>query len=102
MWEDEPKCIKDHNRRLLAEKFELKRNLYKAFIRDPELPAEIREKVTAKLSRLPRNSSFTRIRNRCVFSGRPRGVYELFRMSRIVFRTLANQGKLNGVKKASW
>ncbi|CAN0871237.1 Ribosomal protein S14, mitochondrial [Linum grandiflorum] len=44
MWEDEPKCIKDHNRRLLAEKFELKRNLYKAFIRDPELPAEIREK----------------------------------------------------------
>ncbi|CAN0905536.1 Ribosomal protein S14, mitochondrial [Linum grandiflorum] len=102
MWEDEPKCIKDHNRRLLAEKFELKRNLYKAFIRDPELPAEIPGKVTAKLSKLPRNSSFIRIRNRCVFSGRPHGVYELFRMSRIVFRTLVNQRKLNRVKKASW
>ncbi|CAN1242905.1 Ribosomal protein S14, mitochondrial, partial [Linum perenne] len=69
---------------------------------DPELPAELREKLTAKLSRLPRNSSFKRIRNRCIFTGRPRGVYEFFRMSRIVFRTLSNQGMLNGVKKASW
>ncbi|CAK7338450.1 unnamed protein product [Dovyalis caffra] len=98
----ENRNIKDHHRRLLAEKFELRRNLYKALVRDPTLPQEMRELHAYKLAKLPRNSSFTRVRNRCVFSGRPRGVYQLFRMSRIVFRTLANQGVLNGIRKASW
>ncbi|KAJ8747532.1 hypothetical protein K2173_014384 [Erythroxylum novogranatense] len=88
---EENRCIKDNHRRELAEKFELRRKLYKALVRDPTLPNE-----------LPRNSSFTRVRNRCIFTGRPRGVYQFFRMSRIVFRTLASNGMLNGVKKASW
>ncbi|XP_057764649.1 external alternative NAD(P)H-ubiquinone oxidoreductase B2, mitochondrial-like [Salvia miltiorrhiza] len=92
----------DHRRRLLAAKYELRRNLYKALCRDPNLPSAMRVKYRCKLSNLPRNSSFTRVRNRCIFSGRPRGVYKKFRMSRIVFRTLANQGQLIGIKKASW
>ncbi|KAJ4903607.1 Ribosomal protein S14 protein [Raphanus sativus] len=54
----------DHRRRLLAARFELRRKLYKAFCKDPELPVEMREKNRYKLSKLPRNSAFTRIRNR--------------------------------------
>ncbi|KAL0774956.1 hypothetical protein Bca101_040108 [Brassica carinata] len=91
----------DHRRRLLAARFELRRKLYKAFCKDPELPSEMREKNRYKLSKLPRNSAFTRIRNRCVFTGRSRSVTELFRMSRICFRGLANKGELMGIKKSS-
>jgi small subunit ribosomal protein S14 len=98
----ENRNIRDNHHRLLAEKFELKRNLYKALVRDPTLPQEMRELHAYKLAKLPRNSSFTRVRNRCVFTGRPRGVYQLFRMSRLVFRSLASQGLLEGIRKASW
>ncbi|KAE8038747.1 hypothetical protein FH972_011224 [Carpinus fangiana] len=98
----ENRNIHDNQRRQLAAKYELKHKLFKAFLRDPALPAEAREQMQLKLAKLPRNSSFTRIRNRCIFTGRPRGVYQLFRMSRIVFRELASRGALNGIKKASW
>ncbi|KAG5563040.1 hypothetical protein RHGRI_005699 [Rhododendron griersonianum] len=98
----EKRNIQDHNRRQLAAKYELKRNLYKALCKDPGLPAELRERYQYKLSKLPRNSSFGRVRNRCIYTGRPRSVYELFRMSRIVFRGLASRGALMGVKKSSW
>ena len=54
------------------------------------------------LSKLPRNSSSTRVRNRCVLTGRGRGVYEKFGLCRQMFRKLALEGKLPGVKKASW
>lgn len=99
---EEKRCMKDHNRRLMAEKFEVKRKLHKALVRDPELPNELREKHRYKLAKLPRNSAFTRIRNRCILTGRPRAVYQLFRMSRICFRELASRGALMGIKKASW
>ncbi|CAH8264719.1 unnamed protein product [Arabidopsis lyrata] len=92
----------DHRRRLLAARFELRRKLYKAFCKDPDLPSEMRDKNRYKLSKLPRNSAFARIRNRCVFTGRSRSVTELFRVSRIVFRGLANKGALMGIKKSSW
>lgn len=98
----EKRNILDYKRRLLVAKYELRRKLYKALCRDPDLPSNLREKHRNKLSKLPRNSSFTRVRNRCVFTGRPRAVYENFRMSRIVFRELASQGQLHGVQKASW
>nr|QHR84557.1 ribosomal protein S14 [Taxus cuspidata] len=94
--------IRDHKRRLLAAKYELKRVLYKAVLRDPNLPRDLREKFRTKLSMLPRNSSFTRVRNRCILTGRPRGVYRKFRISRICFRELASRGELLGVRKASW
>lgn len=98
----ENRNIPDYKRRLLAAKYELRRKLYKAISKDPSLPSDMREKHRYKLSKLPRNSSFVRIRNRCIFSGRPRAVYELFRMSRIVFRELASKGSLMGIKKSSW
>ncbi|KAI5657561.1 hypothetical protein M9H77_26354 [Catharanthus roseus] len=99
---EEKRVMKDHNRRLMAAKFEVRRKLYKALCRDPDLPHDVREKSRYKLSKLPRNSSFTRIRNRCILTGRPRAVYQLFRMSRICFRELASRGALTGIKKASW
>nr|XP_023922440.1 uncharacterized protein LOC112033898 isoform X1 [Quercus suber]POE97968.1 ribosomal protein s14, mitochondrial [Quercus suber] len=89
----ENRNIHDNQRRQLAKQFELKRNLFKAFLRDPEIPPELREQQQYKLAKLPRNSSFTRLRNRCIFTGRSRGVYQVFRMSRIVFRELASKGE---------
>nr|AKI85091.1 ribosomal protein S14 [California macrophylla] len=99
---DENRNVEDHRRRLLAVKYEMRRNLYKALCRDPSLPSDMRDVYRTKLSTLPRNSSFTRIRNRCIYSGRARGVYRKFRMSRIVFRELAGFGELMGVTKSSW
>ena len=98
----EKRNIRDHKRRLLAAKSELRRKLYKAFCKDPDLPSDMRDKHRYKLSKLPRKSSFVRVRNRCIFTGRPRGVVEFFRISRIVFRGLASRGPLMGIKKSSW
>ncbi|KAK5769917.1 hypothetical protein PVK06_049957 [Gossypium arboreum] len=89
----EKRNIRDHKRRLLAAKYELRRKLYKAFCKDPDLPSDMRDKHRYKLSKLPRNSSFARVRNRCISTGRPRSVYEFFRISRIVFRGLASRGR---------
>ena len=55
-----------------------------------------------KLAELPRNSSRVRIRNRCELSGRPRGVYRKFKLSRIALRDLASTGQIPGMVKASW
>nr|KAJ0208818.1 hypothetical protein LSAT_V11C400161850 [Lactuca sativa] len=87
--------IQDQKRRLLGEKYELRRKLYKAFSKDTDLPNDVREKHRCKLADLPRNSSFTRVTNRCVFTGRARSVYQMFRVSRIVFRDLASRGLLH-------
>ncbi|URE01300.1 Ribosomal protein S14 [Musa troglodytarum] len=98
----EKRNILDHKRRLLANKYELRRKLYKAFSKDSDLPYEMRDKHRYKLSMLPRNSAFSRVRNRCISTGRPRSVVQLFRISRIVFRGLASRGPLMGIKKSSW
>ena len=55
-----------------------------------------------KLSELPRNSSKTRIRNRCELTGRPRAFYRKFRLSRIAIRELASNGQIPGMTKSSW
>jgi len=97
------KTIRDQKRRLQLAKFEFKRLQYKALGQDRRsLPSNLRYEYSLKLSKLPRNSSKTRIRNRCIITGRPRSVYKLFRFSRIVFRELALQGVILGVRKASW
>ena len=56
----------------------------------------------AKLDRLPKTSSRTRLRNRCFKTGRPRGVLRRFNLSRISFREMALKGEIPGVTKASW
>jgi small subunit ribosomal protein S14 len=69
--------------------------------------AEIRRELKGKgdfaaLNKLPRDSSPTRLHNRCALTGRPRGYLRKFNMSRIAFRELAHKGQVPGVKKASW
>ncbi len=64
-------------------------------------PEDIFE-ANLKLAKLPRNSAVVRVRNRCALSGRPRGYYRKFDMSRISLRELASEGKLPGVRKSSW
>lgn len=67
------------------------------------LRKELKEKGDfAGLQMLPRNSSPTRLHNRCILSGRPRGYMRKFGLSRIAFRDLALDGKVPGVRKASW
>ncbi|NLP52374.1 30S ribosomal protein S14 [Bacillus sp. RO1] len=69
--------------------------------------ADIRRELKAKgdmegLRKLPRDSSPTRLKNRCEVTGRPRGYIRKFKMSRIAFREFAHKGQVPGVKKASW
>lgn len=77
-----------------------KRVALKAQLANPELKLNERLKLAGKLAR-NRNASFTRYRRRCAVTGRPRGVI-YGNICRIIFRTLANEGKLPGVTKASW
>ncbi|KAL4181291.1 hypothetical protein AMTRI_Chr12g236510 [Amborella trichopoda] len=79
-----------------------RRKLYKAFCKDPDLPSDMWDKHHYKLSKLTRNRSFARVRNRCISTSRPRSVYEFFRISFIVFHGLASRGPLMGIKKSSW
>ena len=66
------------------------------------LPDEERYQAMLKLGELPRNSSQTRIRNRCSITGRSRGYYRKFKISRIALRDLASLGMIPGMTKASW
>nr|YP_008816142.1 ribosomal protein S14 [Roya obtusa]YP_009755730.1 ribosomal protein S14 [Roya anglica]AGZ90390.1 ribosomal protein S14 [Roya obtusa]QIQ22969.1 ribosomal protein S14 [Roya anglica] len=94
--------IRDKLKRRIMLKHELKRIEYKSICEDRNIPISTRYQSFLKLSKLPRNSSKTRIRNRCIISGRSRSVYKVFRMSRIVFRDLASKGSILGISKASW
>jgi small subunit ribosomal protein S14 len=69
---------------------------------DPALSEEERFVVRMKLQSLPKNGAAERVRNRCQVTGRPRGVYKKFMISRIVFREFAHRGFIPGVTKASW
>ena len=70
--------------------------------RDLKATAEARQAAALELSKLPRDGSPTRLRNRCILTGRPRGYYRKFGLSRIALRDLALRGELPGVVKASW
>lgn len=94
--------LKNQHRRRLAKKYAGKRERLKAIAKDPERPQEERFMARLKLAELPRNSSPTRIRNRCEVTGRPRGYYRKFKMSRITLRDEASHGRIPGVVKSSW
>jgi len=93
---------RNNKRRRLALKFKARRTRLKALATDRQLPAEERFAARLKLAELPRNSSPTRIRNRCDLTGRPRGFYRKLRMSRIALRDLSSQGLIPGMVKSSW
>ena len=86
----------------LTKKFLKKREDLKKIIKDKKLPLEDRFAAQLKLAKIPRNSSKTRIRNRCEISGRPHGFYRKLKISRIALRDLASKGKIPGMTKSSW
>ena len=86
----------------LAAKFAVKRAELKAVLINPATTDAEFHATQKKLQKLPRNSSPTRIRNRCALSGRPRAYIRKFGVSRITFRELALAGKIPGVTKSSW
>jgi small subunit ribosomal protein S14 len=79
-----------------------KRNALKAIANDENLSLEERFEARLKLAAMPRNSSPTRIRNRCEVTGRPRAYYRKLHMSRIALRELGSQGQIPGLVKSSW
>jgi small subunit ribosomal protein S14 len=89
-------------RERLVKKYATKRASLKEIIRDESKPMEERFKATLKLSELPRNSSAVRLVNRCQLTGRPRAYYRKLKLSRIMLRDLASQGKIPGMVKSSW
>lgn len=96
------KIAKNEQRKVLVDRYAEKRAELLAVIKDPEANYDAKREANAKLSKLPRDSSATRYRNRCGISGRPRGYFRKFGMSRLAVRELAHNGELPGVRKSSW
>jgi small subunit ribosomal protein S14 len=96
-------AIEKNKRRMkLAKQFSGKRAKLKALTKDQSVSMEERFNAQLKLAELPRNSSPGRVRNRCEFSGRPRGYYRKVKLSRIALRALGNLGQIPGLVKSSW
>jgi|SRR5580704_606397 small subunit ribosomal protein S14 len=93
---------KNNRRRRMTKKFSGRRSRLKVIAMDKTRPMEERFAASLKLAELPRNGSATRIRNRCEVTGRPRGVYRKFKMSRIALRELGSKGLVPGLVKSSW
>ncbi len=93
---------KNKRRERLVRKYAERRRQLLAVANDDSLPQEERFAARLKLAALPRNSAKVRVRNRCEITGRPRGYYRKFKMSRIALRELALVGQIPGLGKASW
>ncbi|MDN2567431.1 30S ribosomal protein S14 [Aquibium sp. A9E412] len=93
---------KNKKRRQMVERYAARRAALKAIIMDQDKPMEERFRAQLKLAELPRNSSKTRIRNRCGVTGRPRAFYRKLNMSRVALRELGNNGLIPGLVKSSW
>ncbi|MDD2326164.1 MAG: 30S ribosomal protein S14 [Alphaproteobacteria bacterium] len=93
---------KNNRRRRMSKNKAETRTALKAMIMDKETSIEERFDAVMKLAKMPRNSAKVRIRNRCEISGRPRGFYRKFKISRIALRDLASAGQIPGVIKSSW
>jgi small subunit ribosomal protein S14 len=93
---------KNKRRQRLSKKYSGRRARLKAIAMDKTKPMEERFAATLKLAELPRNSSATRIRNRCEITGRPRAYYRKHRLSRIALRELGSKGLIPGLLKSSW
>lgn len=96
------KIVKNEVRRKAVARYSEVRKELKARIADPTIDMASREEAMARLQKLPRDGSPTRIVNRCAMTGRPRSYYRKFGVSRIALRELALDGKLPGMVKASW
>ena len=93
---------RDVKRVKTAEKFAAKRAALKAIVEDSSKTDEERYEARLKIQQMPRNASPTRQRNRCVITGRARGVFRKFGLGRMKLRELAMKGEIPGMTKASW
>ena len=93
---------RDLQRKALIAKYADKRAALRAKLQDPEVSIEDKIAAQAGFAKLPRNSCSTRKNNRCALTGRSRGFYKKFGVSRIMLRELALAGHLPGVRKSSW
>ena len=89
-------------REKLVKQYAAKRAALKEIANNSDLPMEERFKARLKLAKLPRNSSATRLHNRCQVTGRPKAYYRKLKMSRIALRDLASKGEIPGMVKSSW
>jgi small subunit ribosomal protein S14 len=86
----------------LVKQYAARRAALKAVVDDQTKPMEERFRATLKLAQLPRNSSATRLHNRCQLTGRPHAYYRKLKLSRIMLRDLASFGQIPGMVKSSW
>ncbi|MEM9843287.1 MAG: 30S ribosomal protein S14 [Pseudomonadota bacterium] len=93
---------RETKRQRLVKQYAAKRAALKEIINDREKPMEDRFRASLKLAKLPRNSSATRLHNRCQLTGRPHAYYRKLKISRIALRDLGSAGQLPGVVKSSW
>ncbi len=93
---------KNINQRYSFKDKEKKRLILKAITQNLNLEKNIRWKTQKKIITIPNISSLTRIKNRCILTGRSKSVYRFFKLSRIQLRKLASEGFLPGVSKYSW
>lgn len=93
---------KNKKRARMIKQQSAKRASLKAIVMNKELPFEERLEAQMKLSALPRNGAKNRYRNRCELTGRARGTYRKFKLSRIMLRELGSFGRIPGLTKASW
>jgi small subunit ribosomal protein S14 len=96
------KVVKNELRKEIVARYAERRAALKETIRNPQTSDADREKAFAQLRKLPRDSSKTRIRNRCAMTGRPRAFLRQFGLARMTFREMALSGLIPGVRKASW
>tara|TARA_Y100001960_G_C14411841_1_gene698546 strand:- start:235 stop:540 length:306 start_codon:yes stop_codon:yes gene_type:complete len=96
------KIAKNLQRHRLVDKYVEARKELKSIIKSPNTSFEEKKEAIRKLEKIPRDANPIRLRNRCSLTGRPRGFYRRFGLSRIALREMANNGLIPGVKKASW
>lgn len=94
--------LRDQRRKRLIQKYAEKRAALRARLKDRSVSIEEKLQIQEQFAKLPRNSCPTRLKRRCTLTGRPRGYYRKFAISRIALRELAHQGQLPGVRKSSW
>jgi small subunit ribosomal protein S14 len=93
---------REKRRAATVKKYATKRAKLKELIRSPKSTPEQRAAAVAALQAMPRDASASRQRNRCAITGRSRGVYRKFGLSRVKIREVANRGEIPGLTKASW
>ena len=96
------KIAKNLERHKIVDRYAEKRKELKLIIKNPKTSIDEKRLAYMQIEKMPRDANPIRIRNRCNLTGRPRGYYRKFGLSRITFRELASKGMIPGVSKASW